>query len=189
MKPTRTPHAACFAFKNILISLFHRELNAIDWPGPFKISTAWAWASLLWNTPAAGNGCPWRVWGNGVRPFRGESVPGGVGVFSVVLRCLSITWSGAECIAACLRGGVNECRTHFQWPLLSAHPPPVPPSFPLLLFLLLTSQWVDTYLYLQCITPVAPFLDLKSWLFSVWESHWYPRSQVTLHLLWMLEAA
>lgn len=37
---THTPHAACFVFKNILISLFHRELNAIDRSGPFKISTS-----------------------------------------------------------------------------------------------------------------------------------------------------
>lgn len=58
---THTPHAACFAFKNILISLFHRELNVIDRPGPFKISTSISISSP--NTQAAfmpsGNGCPW----------------------------------------------------------------------------------------------------------------------------------
>lgn len=58
---THTPHAACFVFKNILISLFHRELNAIDWSGPFKISTSISISSSNAHTVSfpSGNNCPW----------------------------------------------------------------------------------------------------------------------------------
>lgn len=58
---THTPHAACFVFKNILISLFHRELNAIDRSGPFKISTSISISSSNSHTVSfpSGNDCPW----------------------------------------------------------------------------------------------------------------------------------
>lgn len=56
-----TPQVACYAFKNILIFLFRRELNVIDRPGPFKISASISISSP--NTHAAsfpsGNDCPW----------------------------------------------------------------------------------------------------------------------------------
>lgn len=60
---THKPHAAFFVFKNILISLFHRELNAIDRAGPFKISTSIRISSSNTHTHTvsfpSGNDCPW----------------------------------------------------------------------------------------------------------------------------------
>lgn len=68
---THAPHAARFAFKNILISLFHGELNAIDCRGPFKISASISISSP--NTHAAFSPQVMIVlglWGNSLSAFR-----------------------------------------------------------------------------------------------------------------------
>lgn len=130
---THTPHAACFAFKNILIFLFHRELNVIDRPGPFKISSSISISSPNVHAAASpsGNDCPWVVHHCLIEVFLVASSPSFLYALNVYLRKTS------------------ECSTHLLWPLLSAHP--LYPPF----LLSCTSQWVDTYLYLQCFTPAA----------------------------------
>lgn len=105
---THTPHAVCFTFKNILIFLFHRELNVIDRPGPFKISTSISISSPNMHAAASpsGNDCPWVVHHCLREVFLVASSPSFLYALNVYLR-----------------KSTSECSTHLLWPLLSAHPP------------------------------------------------------------------
>lgn len=58
--------------------------------------------------------------------------------------CSPLLNNGNQPILVSFTEGMNKCRTHLLWPLLSAHPPTPHPSTP---------QRVDTYLYLKCIRP------------------------------------
>lgn len=143
------PQVACYAFKNILIFLFRRELNVIDRPGPFKISASISISSP--NTHAAsfpsGNDCPWA---EGIvclhlereKRFLWHPVP----FPPLLVRCNVLKYGGYIWL-------LNKRHERMQ------HTPPLtfiiqPPPSPLFLC---TSQWVDTYLYLQCIRPVPSF--------------------------------
>lgn len=119
---THTPHAACFAFKNILISLFHRGLNVIDQSGPFKISTSVSISSSNTHTVSfpSGNDCPWVVGG-----WLVGAVCLSLGLF---LMASSPPFSplpnnANQRMLVSFREWMNKCRTHLLWPLLSAHPP------------------------------------------------------------------
>lgn len=120
---THAPHAACFAFKNILISPFRRELNAIDRPGPFKISASISISSP--NTHAAsfpsGNDCPWLgEWFVCIK--RARCVSCGIHSFTPPWSPLSV-----QRIVASSTKGVGECSTHLVWPLwASLSSPPSP---------------------------------------------------------------
>lgn len=153
MKPTRISHMQpASPLKNILISLFHRELNAIDRSGPFKISTSISISSS--NTHTVSSPQVMTVLGLGelagavclrFEVFLVASSP----PFSLLLNNVN------QRILVSFREGMNECITHLLWPLLSAHPPPsVPPP------LLSRSMPI-------CIWNALDHLDWKSWLFSV----------------------
>lgn len=152
MKPTRIHHMQpASPLKNILISLFHRELNAIDRSGPFKISTSISISSSNTHTLSLS---PQVMTVLGL----GELARAVCLRFEVFLAassppCSPLLNNGNQPILVSFTEGMNKCRTHLLWPLLSAPPPPPTPP------LLIGSIPI-------CIWNALDHLDWKSWLFS-----------------------